>query len=177
MAVADSYTWYALGTLGILSIVLGILALLQGRRLARVERNYHNLMTGVEGGNLEQILDQFLAVTRQSSALSASTATAVENIESHLRFVIQHVGVVRFNPFADTGGDLSFALAMADANGSGFVLSSLHGRGDARVYIKPLTNWTSNYALSDEELQAVGRARQGHRQPELLASEQTADTD
>lgn len=170
MVVADVYLWYALGALGILAVALIVLVILQGRRLARVERSYRNLMTGVEGGNLEQVLDQYLQVARQSSALSASTAVAVEDIEARLRLVTQRVGVIRFNPFADTGGDLSFALAMTDAEGAGFVLSSLHGRGDARVYIKPLTNWTSNYALSDEELQAVGRARQANRQPTLQAA-------
>ncbi|MHB0858956.1 MAG: DUF4446 family protein [Anaerolineae bacterium] len=168
MVVADNFVWYALAGVGVLSLVLCLVALIQGRRLARVERRYSNLLTGVDGANLEQVLNQHLDITRRSSKLALSTAANLEEIEARLRMAIQHVGVVRFNPFADTGGDLSFALAVADADGYGFVLSSLHGRGDARAYIKPLSNWSSSYALSDEELQAVSSARQSRRKPELL---------
>ncbi len=72
---------------------------------------------------------------------------------------LQHVGLVRFNPFSDTGGDLSFALALADADGRGVVLCNLHGRGESRLYAKPLQAWGSPYPLSDEEVQAVTLAR------------------
>ena len=51
----------------------------------------------------------------------------------------QRVGLVRFNPFEDTGGNQSFALALLDAEGNGWVLSSLHARTGTRVYAKPIT--------------------------------------
>ena len=46
---------------------------------------------------------------------------------------IQRVGIVRYNPFEDTGGNQSFALALTDAKGDGFVISSLHTRTGTRV--------------------------------------------
>ena len=51
---------------------------------------------------------------------------------------MQRVGFLRFNPFRDAGGDQSFALALADSEGNGFVVSSLHSRDVTRVYGKPL---------------------------------------
>ena len=72
---------------------------------------------------------------------------------------LQKVGVVRFNPYHDTGGDYSFAVALLDAGGSGVVLSGLYHRDRCRVYAKPVREWQSQYTLTDEELKAVSQAR------------------
>jgi hypothetical protein len=72
---------------------------------------------------------------------------------------LQHVGVVRFNPYHDTGGDYSFAVALLDAGGDGVVLSGLYHRDRCRVYAKPVGAWSSAYTLTDEEVEAIDRAR------------------
>jgi hypothetical protein len=36
----------------------------------------------------------------------------------------QRIGLVRFNPFEDTGGNQSFASPLLDAEGNGWVLSA-----------------------------------------------------
>ena len=71
---------------------------------------------------------------------------------------ITKVGVVRFNPFKDTGGDQSFVIALLDSNNNGLVLSSLYTREGNRVYTKPIQNGTSNYNLSEEEQEAIRKA-------------------
>jgi len=68
---------------------------------------------------------------------------------------VQHVGLVRFNPFEDTGSDQSFVIALLDAAHDGVVMSSLHGRGTTRVFAKPITAGTSPHQLSDEEAEAI----------------------
>ena len=75
--------------------------------------------------------------------------------------MIQRVGVVRFNPFPDTGGNQSFAVAMLDARGDGVVLSSLHSRAGTRLYLKQITTGKAETALSEEETEAIRRARGG----------------
>ena len=72
---------------------------------------------------------------------------------------MQRLGFLRFNPFRDAGGDQSFALALADQEGNGFVMSSLHSRDVTRVYGKPLVGWESIYPLTDEEKQAIEKAK------------------
>ena len=91
---------------------------------------------------------------------------SIAHLQDQLYYSLQRVGVVRFNPFDDTGGDQSFALVLTDAYGNGVVMSSLYRRGDSRLFAKPLTQWQSSYALSAEEQQAIDRAR-GEEQPEL----------
>ena len=74
---------------------------------------------------------------------------------------LQHVGVVRFNAYHDTGGDYSFAVALLDAAGAGVLLSGLYHRDQCRVYAKPVSGWDSPYTLTDEEREAIERARTG----------------
>lgn len=85
-------------------------------------------------------------------------SAAMERANSRLQAAVQGVGVVRFNAFSDTGSDLSFAVALVDAEGTGVVLSSLYGRDESRVYAKPLVKQVSPYPLSDEEKQAIDTA-------------------
>lgn len=75
--------------------------------------------------------------------------------------VLRHVGVVRYDAFADMGGRLSFSAAIYDDNGDGLVLSSINGRSETRTYAKPLTGLRSEHTLSPEEQQAIQTARRG----------------
>ncbi|MDP2934351.1 MAG: DUF4446 family protein, partial [bacterium] len=71
---------------------------------------------------------------------------------------ITRVGVIRFNPFKDTGGDQSFAIALLDSNNNGIVLSSLYTREGTRIYAKPIEKGASSYNLSKEEEGAIKKA-------------------
>ena len=103
----------------------------------------------------------WLAVAEQALETVNALQGQVEGWQQRLRGAVQHVGIVRFNPFSNTGGDQSFALALADGRGDGIVICNLHGRGESRLYAKPLNGWRSAYALSDEEQQAVRKAQNG----------------
>ncbi len=72
---------------------------------------------------------------------------------------VHKVGVVRFNPFSDTGGDQSFAIALLDADDNGIVISSIHAREGTRVYAKPIKKGESKYNLSEEEKKAIKKAQ------------------
>ncbi|MBI4837530.1 MAG: DUF4446 family protein [Candidatus Portnoybacteria bacterium] len=73
---------------------------------------------------------------------------------------VQKVGVVRFNPFKDTGSDQSFAIALMDLSDNGLVISSLFTREGTRIYSKPLEKGKSKYPLSEEEQRAIGQAQE-----------------
>lgn len=75
---------------------------------------------------------------------------------------IQRWGLVRFNPFGDTGSDQSFSLVLLDEERNGVVVSSLHGRDRTRIYAKPIKGGQADgYDLSDEEQQAISEALSG----------------
>jgi hypothetical protein len=72
---------------------------------------------------------------------------------------LRHLAVVRYDAFGDMGGHLSWSLALLDDGGNGVVLTSIHGRSDARTYAKSVAGWASEQQLSPEESEAIEAAR------------------
>jgi hypothetical protein len=106
-------------------------------------------------GELISVQGARLDASRQEIKALRNTVT---NLDSSVAASVQCIGLVRYNPFDDTGGDQSFALALLDKRGSGVVISSLHGRTATRFYAKPVQHGASALSLSDEEAQAVRQA-------------------
>jgi len=82
----------------------------------------------------------------------------LETVERRLKNSVQNINTVRFNPFNDAGSNQSFAIAFLDEEGNGVVISSLYSREKVNVYAKPIKNYQSEYALSEEEKEAVKNA-------------------
>jgi len=72
---------------------------------------------------------------------------------------LKHLAVVRYDAFGDMGGQLSWSMAVVDDGGDGVLLTSIHGRSDARSYAKSLAGWSCAQQLSPEEEKAVEQAR------------------
>ncbi len=153
----------AFGVLAGLVLLLLITVLAQGIRLGRATRRYRELVRDGEGGSLHDRLvgsaEQAVHATERMREIEGLHAT----IEDRTRRSLQHIGLVRFNPFDDTGSDQSFAIALLDDGRDGIVISSLHGRANTRVFAKPVANGSSPHNLSDEESQAIRVAIEGTR--------------
>lgn len=145
----------------LLLALLGILivaVLIQSARLGRAVRGYRDLVRddrGGPGGSLHELL----AAHADQIAKAGTRMTEMEELHEILirrtERSLQHVGLVRFNPFEDTGSDQSFVIALLDAQRDGFVISSLHGRDSTRVFAKPISAGTSTHQLSAEESDAI----------------------
>ncbi len=83
-----------------------------------------------------------------------------EVTEASLRTSLRFQGMVRYDAYRDMGGQQSWSIALLDANQSGAVVTSLHARDHARVYLKEMAEGTPSQRLSPEEERAVAhRAR------------------
>jgi len=140
----------------VLILLVAIVAL--ARRTRRLDARLAGLTRGAEGSSLEAVLDAHLekvqAIAREVDEVVARQAV----LEAAQRKAFQRVGLVRYNPFEETGGNQSFALALLDAGGNGLVLSSLHARSGTRVYAKAIKAGRADTGLSDEETAALGQA-------------------
>ncbi len=150
-----------MGATAAILVILLIAVLVQSARLRRATRAYGALVQGAEGGSLQHVLDQHIGQVRQVSSRLDDLHTMTEFLEQRTRGSLQHIGLVRFNPFEDTGSDQSFAIALLDDRRDGIVISSLHGRANTRVFAKPVENGTSRHTLSSEEADAIRIAVEG----------------
>lgn len=149
---------------GVLTIlfVVGIVWILDLQRRLRWLQNHREEMFAGEEGNasLAAALENLTARLSETNARTERLVAQTKQIDDTLAHVVQGVGLVRFRAFQDTGGDQSFALALADGEGNGVVVSALYGRGKTRVYAKPVQGWLSPKPLGEEEEQALAEAKQ-----------------
>jgi hypothetical protein len=146
---------------GLLVIALAILAavlVVVARRARRLEEQLAALTRGDDGANLADVLeahlDKVYAVARRQDELDGRAAA----LEARSQHTLQGISLVRFNNFDDTGGNQSFALALADPEANGVVLSSLHARNQTRLYGKAVARGVAEGALSAEETAALRAA-------------------
>ena len=123
-------------------------------------RSWRRLTKGVTKKDLKEILESLLKnFDKQDDEIEKLVKNA-EDLKKDNLYSIQKVGLVRYNPFAETGGDQSFCLSLLDGKGSGLVISSLHSREATRIYAKPVKeDQSAGYDLSAEEKQAIKRAK------------------
>lgn len=111
-----------------------------------------------KGKNIEKALRDQIGLTKDQTKDIEKIFGELNRLDKIAQKSFQKIGVVRFNPFKEVGGDQSFSIALLDAENNGFVLTSLYGRDDNRVYNKPIKKGVSSYSLSNEEKEALKKA-------------------
>lgn len=127
----------------------------------RVTSHYKRLVKGSRGSDLKTVLEHLLASQEKLKEELKKVEGEVVILRNKSQFSIQKVGLVRFSPYQDTGGNQSFTLALLNEKDSGVVILSLHNREGTRIYIKPIVDGASKIELSSEEKRALDEARKG----------------
>lgn len=144
-------------------LVVGVIWLLDLEgRLSQLRSRYERSFAdgGEEDTSLAAALEDLGARFSKANARTERLAARTEQVDQALAHAVQGVGLVRFRAFEDTGGDQSFSVALTDGEGNGIVISALYGRDATRVYAKSVQDWTSPRSLTEEERQALTKARQ-----------------
>jgi len=130
--------------------------------VSRIKQNQQQFFSGKNGADLEKtILDQGKNVKELDRDIQDLYSISNQIHDLALKSV-HKVGVVRFNPFKDLGGDQSFSIALLDGQNSGLVISALHTREGNRVYAKPVDKGKAlKYPLTEEEKEAIQKAEAG----------------
>ncbi|HUW21829.1 MAG TPA: DUF4446 family protein [Candidatus Bathyarchaeia archaeon] len=150
---ADKIIWFFCALFSIWMLVLSV-------AFYRLYSHYRHLTEGVTKKDLQSILEELLKEAGEQKQEIGKLIGQLEKIEKDGFFYLQRVGLVRFNPFAETGGDQSFCLALLDGNDDGLVISSLHSRDTTRLYAKPIGKGKeAGYILSEEEKKAIINAK------------------
>jgi hypothetical protein len=157
-ALVQPYVGPLVAGLCVVVLILSIVVIVLARRVGRVDSRVAGLTRGTEGGSLEAVLDAHLDKVAAVSLELDEVIARLAVLEGAQRKAFQRVGLVRYNPFEETGGNQSFALALLDAAGDGWVLSSLHARSGTRVYAKAIKAGRADTGLSEEETAALGQA-------------------
>jgi hypothetical protein len=122
-------------------------------------RFFNRLTKGVDQGDLKTILEKILIQEAKNRDDLEELNRQIGRIDNEAVGYIQKMGIVRFNPFREIGGDHSFSIALLDGVDSGIIITGLHTRERTRVYIKSVKKGKSEHSLSDEEKKAFVKAQ------------------
>jgi Protein of unknown function (DUF4446) len=149
-----------LAAAGVAALAL-VLALAANVRVGRLRRS----LAVVDAPDGRQSVLEVVGRTRDETARLREELVAsqqdIAGIRSALGDALRHVAVVRYDAFGDMGGRLSFTAALLDEAGDGLLLTSIHGRSEARTYAKGVVHGSSEQSLSPEEHQAIDAAMRG----------------
>ncbi len=127
----------------------------------RMIGHYNRLTAGITKTGLRDILESLLSSEERFKKQLVEVGEAIGRVEADGTLHTQRLGIVRFNPFSDTGGSQSFSLALLDAQENGIVITSLYARTGNRWYVKEVRKGRGkDLELSKEEQSAIKKAHQ-----------------
>lgn len=113
------------------------------------------------GGDRRDLVDFAVSLQTRIDDLHRAVdeiAAGLSRVDRRVDGAITNTAVVRYDAYADTGGQQSASFAFLDSTRTGTVVTAIQGRDYARIYVKDLDRGRAAVALSPEEQQAVDRA-------------------
>jgi len=126
----------------------------------RMSAHYNALTKGVTSKTMQEVLTTLITKQEANTKGIQTLEQSLREVEADGRLHLQRIGIVRFNPFSDTGGSQSFTIAILDGKDNGIIMTSLYARTGNRWYIKHIKAGScADVELSKEEESAIKKAR------------------
>lgn len=139
--------------LGLIAIVIALIVF-----ILLLKSRIDKFMSGKKAGSLEELIGQIFAQNEKITNRQDLIEKGIMNINGRVQNGISGIGIVRFNPFKESGGNQSFAISFLNEHGDGVVISSLYSREKTSVFSKPVKGGKSDFELTDEEREAIKKA-------------------
>jgi hypothetical protein len=140
---------------GVILLVFFIWNVYLSHNLNKIKKRTRSFFANSEAKDLEEIIYKQIKKTNEIDRAIKKIIEDNKKIKSNLAECVQKVGVVRFNPFGDVGGNQSFVIALLDNSSNGVIIQSLYSRDGVRIYSKQIREGKSEYALGKEEEEAI----------------------
>ena len=151
----------AAGGLALVVLAWVVVLSVKLRRLRAAQRT-------VLGGSGSDLVDHAAMLERAFVDLRdwvEESATKLEErmaaAEGRIDGCVAYTSVVRYDAWGEMSGHQSSTLALLDLHRTGVVVTSIHHRDQARVYVKQVREGHSELELSPEEREAIEAAMAG----------------
>ena len=132
------------------SLIIAVISLVQTSKLKKRLNKFDEINT--EDEETKEQLGKFYETAKEISQKYDKLSEAVMDVSNNMDKCIQKVGIIRYNPFDEAGGNLCFAIALLDSENNGIILNGIHSRSGCYTYAKPVELGVSEYVLSQEEM-------------------------
>jgi hypothetical protein len=141
--------------LGLLVLAVLVLAIFVFRANTRVSQ----LLQGKDSKSMEDTFKYLIEEAKRMNDNQVIIEKTLHNLNARIRKSLTGFKTIRFNPFPESGGNQSFAIALINEEGDGFIISSLYSREKTSVFAKPIKGGKSEYELTAEEKKALDEAK------------------
>jgi hypothetical protein len=107
--------------------------------------------------DIERLLKLHTKTLEDLVRFQAESTEYAKLLDNRVKKKTMNAATTRFNPFQEggNGGNQSFSVCLADEEGNGVVMTSMHMRERTNMFAKPLQKWQSEYELTDEEKSVI----------------------
>lgn len=146
--------------ISVLVIILGIWITVVTVLFIRMSVHYNTLTKGITTKTMQEVLTGLIIKQEAHTKGIQTLERSLREVEADGTLHLQRIGIVRFNPFSDTGGSQSFTIAILDGKDNGIIMTSLYARTGNRWYIKHIkAGHCMDVELSKEEESAIKKAQ------------------
>lgn len=142
-----------IGSLAIVSLAIGISALVQVRGMSR----RFPWVTGKDASSIDTLPLLLSAVEgnqRDLKELQQAFQSAAVEARTHFK----RMSIVRYNAFEGVAGSQSYSVCLLDENRNGILISNLVGTNINRSYVVEIKTGEPARPLGDEEKEALATA-------------------
>lgn len=145
--------------LAILVILLIVMMLFTIHKMNIITRKYRTLMSGKKGADLEKVIRYRFKEMDKVKANAKRVTREHKEIKAHLTSCISKTALVKYDAFEQMSGKLSFVIALLNDQHSGIILNAMHSREGCFTYAKEIIKGESYIPLSEEEKEALEKAK------------------
>lgn len=131
----------AIGLISVLTLTLHLILYFRLKKLFKA---------GV-AQNIDDILIAYRVAIEDLYENLDKTNVTLDNHENRIKKSVITPKTIRFNAWGDVSGNQSFTTRMTDEEGNGVIVSTLYAREKTSIFAKPVSNWSAEQELSDEE--------------------------
>ena len=113
------------------------------------------LIKGTEDKDFLKVFKNILSLQEKNQQDILNLNLELDRYKKDSMVNISHVGLYKYNPFNESGGDHSFSLALLDSHKNGIIITSLHTRERTRLYVKEVSLGKPKLELSKDEEKAL----------------------
>lgn len=122
-------------------------------------RRYSALMSGKKGADLEKIIRIRFREMDQVMATAKRITKEHKQTQKFLNRCVSKVSLVKYDAFEQMAGKLSFVIALLDNDNTGIIFNAMHSREGCFTYAKEIIKGESYIPLSEEEMEALEKAK------------------
>lgn len=159
---------YIVLSMAVIILLFLIFLIILSLKLSKLKKRYERFTGGEEihSENFENMLYEYNENVKKSNETYGKVLSMIQEIDDEMKWCTQKIGVIRYNPFDEMGGNLCYAVAILDGKDNGVVLNGIHSRNGTFTYAKPIERGVSPYVLTEEELQALEKAKENAYKPD-----------